>query len=137
MPKTLNLLVGILICCVLGVWKFCIGFLVMQFFLTQSINKSSWWEIPLASLSISVIVQFFPDYLTDILRVLIVVGSVLTAYFYPRRLMRIFTVAIIAIFLKNIYAVGAMWAVIWQCGYAFNGVKKTMPRKKSANAKLC
>ena len=137
MQKILSLVLGILICCVMGTAELCIGYCVMYVLTTQSINKSSWWEIPLASLFISVIVQLFPDSLTEMLRVLIISASVITAYFYPRRLILLVPMTIVAIVLKNEYAIGAMWAAIWQCGYAFGERKKEMQRKKSANANLC
>ena len=113
MQKTLALLAGILISCILWEWKICVSYTLVMLFFGRTIRKSLWWEIPLGVFSCSVMLQLFPDSHIMLLRVFVVLAAVVNAYFSPRNMLLVFPLAVAAVYLKNIYAVSAMWAAVW------------------------
>ena len=101
-------------CNLLGLSAVWAGFTVTMLLVTK-INSSSLWEIPMGVLACSIITDIFADEATGILWVLIPLAMVLITYSKPKKLPLVFAVSVLALFLKNIYAVAAMWSLVW-CG---------------------
>lgn len=116
MRKLFYLAITFAICYILKLDHIWLGFVpVMLAMLLFRVDSSALWEIPLAVLSCSVLEIAFAEDIKILLYALILCGTVAVSAASPKRLFIFFPVAVFAIFFENIYAVAAVWAMLW-CG---------------------
>lgn len=116
MRKFLYVAATFVLCAVFGFAEIWTGFTAVYIlFLFGKTESSALWEIPMAVLAGSIIIDFFPENADAVIKVLIPFGAVLTAYYLPAKLIIFFVAAIGALFIKNESGIAAMCAVIW-CG---------------------
>ena len=145
MKKLLYVAVTFPICALFGFEKIWLGFsLVYVLTVFNRIGKHSLWEIPMAVLACSIITDVFADYYAEVIKIIIPVSAVIIAWNNPKKLILFFPVCIGAIALKNVYAVSAVWALLWYGGreiiirrqnyiYYSNIKKKLLQENKSEN----
>ena len=120
MRKILYIATTLIVSAAFGMSRIWLGFtLVYILFSLNREDRSLLWEIPMAVLSCSIITDVFADYMAECIKIIIPVSAVLTAYYFPKKLLLLFPVAIVSLLLSNIYAVAAMWATLWCSGREF------------------
>lgn len=114
MRKIICFVITFIICAVLKILPLWAGFSVVTAILYFGKNeKSIVWEIPMAVLALSIVTDLFPENTMGILRIIIPVTAVLVSLITPKKLKIFFPVAIIAVILKNTFAVASVWAMLW------------------------
>ena len=114
MQKIIYLLITYPVCVILGVGHLWLWFAIVYSAMhLMKLPSSIWWEIPLAVLFCGVIELAFRDEISFVLRLCVLLGSMLTAYENPRKLLLFFLFALTAVFYDGIYAFAAAWALLW------------------------
>ena len=120
MRKFLYITATFMICAFFGLIKIWVGFtFVYVLFTVGKRDTAPLWEIPMAVLACSIITDAFADYTAECIKIIIPVASVLTAYYFPAKLLLLFPVAIGSLITVNEFAVAAMWATLWCAGREF------------------
>ena len=105
------------ICALFGFSKLWTGFsLVYALLLGKRIGKYTLWEIPMAVLSCSILTDIFPDYIPEVIKIIIPVSSIIIAYNNPKKLFWVFLVSALSLVVKNAYGVSAVWSLLWYGG---------------------
>ncbi len=116
MKKLIYILLTFPICVVMNVWQPWAGFTAaLCVFDYRKLRKSVLWEIPMALLALSIISDVSSDDTEVVLRILLPLSAVLTAYARPRRLFFVLAVSSTMLFLKNSLSLSVMWGVMWYC----------------------
>ena len=145
MKKILYIALTFPVCVLFGFGEIWIGFTaVYALFVLKRIGKYSLWEIPMAVLACSIVTDVFVDYYVTVIKIIIPVSGVIIAWNRPKKLFLFFPAAVVAVALKDVYAVSAVWALLW-CGgreiiikrqnhiYYSNIKKKLLQENKSEN----
>lgn len=128
MKKILYVILTFFICYAIKTSDIYIGFVPMLLTLMLfKFDASLLWEIPLATLSCSVLYSAFSREADMLIRIFLPLAAVLIAYSSPKKLLIFFPVAITSLFYKNIYAVSVMAAALW---YGVRCVVKKTSDKK-------
>ena len=110
------LLLTFLVCLIMKTQELWTGFILALCVCGYTkITKTVLWEIPMALLSLSIISDISPDDTVVILRILLPLCAVITAYIQPRRLIFVLAVSGTMLFLKSTFSLSVMWGIMWYC----------------------
>lgn len=136
MKRTFYIALSFIICCLLKTQHIWIIFApVFVSMLLFRFGNATIWEIPLACLACSVLETAFSDDIITLTRLIIPISAAIIGFISPKKLALFFPSAVCAIFLKNIYGVAAVWAVMWSTVHIYCILSQKRPFYKNINHK--
>ncbi len=128
MKSLFYFIVSFCVCAILGISSLWVGFGAVMLLFNRKITSSMPWEIAISVLVLSIAADIFPGQEVNILRVFIPAAAVLTACTKPKKLIIVFALSILALLLKNAYALGIMGAVLLESIKTFYHKKQVITR---------
>ncbi len=114
MRKLLYFVTTFAVCYIFGLGNIWLAFTAMLLLMSYfKFHDSYLWEIPLATLSCSVISIAFKDDIKIATQILMLIASIPIAFAKPGKLLIFFPVSALALFWENSYSIVLVWAMLW------------------------